>query len=947
MLSNSASGRKKNLMPLSAVILFTLVLSVIIFRDFLFGGYFFFTKGTLSDLLRANLPTYYGIYDAFKSGSIWSWSMGIGDTIFTHADVLGDPFTYIIFLFGRARIPDMFVWHILVKLIFEGIAAYLYLNYFKLNKAACIYGSVLYVFSGFSMIAGSNFALGTVCVYFPLILLGIEKFLESGKKGLLVTFLVLTAVYSYYFFYISGILAAIYMVARLIMRGENFKNIVIKLLKLLGFGVLSVAAAAFIMFPQLSIVLNSSRAGSGTDTVFSLGLFKFSFGNFLTIFSRSFNLNLLGDRSGTEYCGAYYDYFQLSSVFVTSASFVLYGQYFAFSNKQNRKRFIIISGLTAVLLCVPFFAFFTNAFLTVNFRWEYIVSLLSALGCALGLDAVIKNKRFNRKYLYTTMIASLVFLGVSVRYFYMSNEVKFAKYAALPMVSVFAVFAALVIIDLLLGSADRAAASKARRASVCTAAAVITAAVTMFEIAYNYNPMYHKDTVRYGYKKDDTVYFDDSYEIIKELKSSDSGFYRIYKDFDSVTDKNDIASCNDAMAQNYYGVKNYSSVNNSNYINFLSANGAGLGITNYRLLQNFHLVYCGDGNYKIYDGKGNVWAPSKPVKGKYTVSLKKDSSSDSVLWRLEKQKDGSYYIKSALNGMYISVKDENLILRRNKPEKFKLEYRFKSYVALSKEDDGADVLTEGYYSVTPKKHKNLCLTSDITDKKVTLENKVDLFDYAKGQMLNYINDIGDNIDLLSYLGVKYYMTENKNARLPENFELLFEKHGIYVYKNNSCYPLAFSSSAVTSAESFEKLSADEKNEALLNSTVADSVTDSTLPKNTDTENLREAFSFTGLNGDKITAKIAVPSDSEYLNFTVPYSENWKVYINGKSVHTEKINIGLLGVKTDGEMKNKTVDVEIEYIPRDFYAGIAVSAVTAVLCAAYFVIKKIRRTKIGA
>ena len=138
MLSNSASGRKKNLMPLSAVILFTLVLSVIIFRDFLFGGYFFFTKGTLSDLLRANLPTYYGIYDAFKSGSIWSWSMGIGDTIFTHADVLGDPFTYIIFLFGRARIPDMFVWHILVKLIFEGIAAYLYLNYFKLNKAACI-----------------------------------------------------------------------------------------------------------------------------------------------------------------------------------------------------------------------------------------------------------------------------------------------------------------------------------------------------------------------------------------------------------------------------------------------------------------------------------------------------------------------------------------------------------------------------------------------------------------------------------------------------------------------------------------------------------------------------------------------------------------------------------------------------------------------------------------
>ena len=117
--------------PLILLVLSIVLLSLIIFRKFLFGGYSFLTKGILSELLRANLPTYYGLYDAFKSGGIWSWSMGIGDTIFTHADVLGDPFTYIIFLGGRAHIPDMFIWHFLIKLVFEGITCYFYLFHFN------------------------------------------------------------------------------------------------------------------------------------------------------------------------------------------------------------------------------------------------------------------------------------------------------------------------------------------------------------------------------------------------------------------------------------------------------------------------------------------------------------------------------------------------------------------------------------------------------------------------------------------------------------------------------------------------------------------------------------------------------------------------------------------------------------------------------------------------
>ncbi len=738
------------------------------------------------------------------------------------------------------------------------------------------------------------------------------------------------------------------MTVRLIMLKSDFKKAVLKLCKLLGFGILAVFAAAFIMLPQLSIVLDSSRAGAGTDAEFSLGLFKFSISNFFTAFSRSFNLNLLGDNTNTVYYGTYYgthfDFFQLSSVFVTSASFILYGQYFAYADRRKRKWFIIISGLTAVLLCVPFFAFLTNAFLTINFRCEYIVSVIAVLGCALGLDTLIKNKKFNRKYLYATMAVSLLFLGVAVRYFYMSNNVKFKEYAVFPMVSVIIVFIAVIIIDFLLNRLNKTEITANRKRFACSFTALLVAAVSIFEIAYNYSPLYTDDTEKYGFKKGEAVYFDESYEVINKIKSEDSGFYRIYKDFDSVADKNAIESCNDAMAQNYYGLKNYSSVNNSNYIDFLFANGTGLGIINHRRLQNFRFVYQGDGNYKIYDVNGKLWTVSKPVKGIYTIELKDEASSDSQLWRLEKQRDGSYYIVSAKNNMYVSVKGGSIVLRYKNPEKFTVEYQYKCYVELSKKADTSDALKEGFYSVSRKYYKDTCLTSD--NNNIYLATSVDLSDYAKGQVLNYINDVGDNLDLISYLGVKYYLTKDKNAALPDSFEFLFESDGIYVYINNSYYPLAFTSSAVTSSESFAEYGQDERNEALLNSTVADNASDDALSGENNYEERQEAFSLTSFNNDRITAEIAVSGDAKYLNFSMPYSKNWKIYIDGKSVDAEKINIGLLGVKIDESMLNKTVSVELIYTPREFYVGIAVSMIIAVLCAVYFVIKRIRRAKIG-
>ena len=118
-------------------------------RTFFLEDYFFMSKGIMSDLIRANLPTYYHMYDNIAAGgSFWTWHIGIGASRFTHADVVMDPFTYILFLGGRSHIPDMFIWLFIIKGIATAVTAFLYISHFKIDQRICGFCAILYALSG-------------------------------------------------------------------------------------------------------------------------------------------------------------------------------------------------------------------------------------------------------------------------------------------------------------------------------------------------------------------------------------------------------------------------------------------------------------------------------------------------------------------------------------------------------------------------------------------------------------------------------------------------------------------------------------------------------------------------------------------------------------------------------------------------------------------------------
>lgn len=558
-----------------------LFFSFVIFRKYIFEGYYFFSQGILSDLLRANLPVYYHMYDSImEGGNFWSWSMGIGTSMFTHGDVFFDPFTYLVFLFGREHIPDMMLWLFITKLVFEGVAFYAYANYFKIDGRACLAASVLYAFSGYSLIMGSNFALGTVLVYAPLVFLGIEKWMDSGRIKILLAGLFLTCIYSYYFFFIMGILSAGYLCVRMLQRK---RNPIPRLFLLAALGLLVVLLSSFSLLPQLQLTLSSARVSEGRDVTAGARLFLPQIKVWVTAMMRTLNGDMLGSAVHNRYLGyAYFgahDYFQISCF--SSAYFVILLVQYWHYNKERRKEMLCIFGLLSVMTLFPVFSYIFNACATVNARWMFVFPVIQCLAMGQALNSIIENKGLDGKALAAGTAVSLAIAVGGIFLLAAGGEdwtkavrmhFSFAKRFLVLLVFLYALLF-LIYVFQLWGKHKSASPAGKRLIYILAAAAVL------LDESCNYYHWYGTELSVCEYDEEHQASYEDtSAGLVREIQQRDRSFYRINKDFDSVYDSNGIASDNDAMVQRYYGLKNYNSVNNTNYIRFLRELGVYVAV---------------------------------------------------------------------------------------------------------------------------------------------------------------------------------------------------------------------------------------------------------------------------------------------------------------------------------------------------------------------------------
>lgn len=778
---------KKNKQYYMWIILAVIGVAFIVFLQYLYNGHYFLSKGVWSDLLRVNLPTYYQMYDSFSTeGYMWSWNMGIGTSMFSHADVYFDPFTYILFIFGREYIPNMMIIMYLVKLVCEGITFYTYIDYFKIDKRAGVISAVLYAFCGYSLVMGNNFVLGTILVYAPLVLLGIERWINEGKIKLLVVSLFLTCIYSYYFFFAMGLFSAVYLVFRLCQKGKRWLKY---LMLLAGVGIIVIMLSLFSVLPQIRIVLASSRVSGSEDIPTGLKLFIPQVRVLITSIVRVLGLDILGNSQSGTYIGEAFwgarDYYQLST-YVSSLFIILLVQYWHFE-KKKRKEIVIVTVMLGGATIIPFFSYVFNACATTNTRWMFIVALIECIMIGFAISNIIKNGGLNVKALFIGIISSfiivvlaLIFITGNVNEFFRNMHI-YRKYFFLFLV-LYTIMFIIYVLQNLKGQLSKYVIY------------MLVGLLIVMEEGVNYYEWYGVEGISCQYSEmDQSSYMDSSSELISDIMEEDSSWYRINKTFDSVYDNNGIPSENDAMVQGYYGLKCYNSLNNANYIEFLQSMG---------------IYVC-------------------------------------IPWYSQYYKD---------NG------------------------------------------------IQPK---------DVV-----------------GSQLNYIDGVYDRYNLLSFLGVKYYITKDAEKELPECFHLNSTQSGILVYENDNAFPLAFVNSKTISKSQFERLSENEKDYALLQYTVVDDdiadieVQIDELEIEKKIKEKQDAFELKSFEQDKVVFDIMV-TQGGYLSFSIPYDKDWNVYIDGRKVDSQKINISLLGAK----ISEGGHEVKIVYRNNSFIIGIVVSFIS--------------------
>lgn len=197
---------------LSALFSFGIMCVVYFFHDntLLFGD----STVLRMDLYHQYCPLYAEVYDRLTSGDsiVYSWTSGLGGNfIGNFFNYCSSPFALVMFLFGHKNIPEAIAVMILLKAVAASVCFTYYVNKSNgsVKKESIVFG-LLYAFSAYFVAYSWNIMWLDAFVFFPLVILGIERIIQYNKPLTYIVAMTYTMITNYYMAYMVCILSVMY-----------------------------------------------------------------------------------------------------------------------------------------------------------------------------------------------------------------------------------------------------------------------------------------------------------------------------------------------------------------------------------------------------------------------------------------------------------------------------------------------------------------------------------------------------------------------------------------------------------------------------------------------------------------------------------------------------------------------------------------------------------------
>lgn len=520
-------------------------LAVVLLREFLFDS-----KALL--FLDIGSDTYYSYYAYYFMLAqyladfhlpFWSFQLGAGTSVVSMFQFLYDPFSLVYFFAGTSKIAALVAWIFLFKTVLSAGCMFAYSRYLQLSPQVSSIASLLWAFNGFLMLWGQHFFFGSWVVFLPLLFLGVERYWQERRWGLLV----LTAA-----FYVLNlaifvqviVFMALYLMAR---SAWDYSRIGIggcikKIAGCVALVVTGMSLSAVLWLPEYYVLSSSPRIASDplqrllavVRALFSSNESAYYFSLVNRIFSNNF------EGVGSNYKG-FKNYYESLQLFAGLLPLLVIPQAWSVLADRERRLVLVGVGLILAALALPGFSMVMNGLQYPSYRWGYGVIFFEIGLTAFLLQRLMRNQRIN-----TPLLGGSVFaLAVVISWLHDAND--------LPLENLLFLLGMLSAQALVLWAWITL---RWRQLSY-----IIMLGLLCYAFVFEHSPTFmlrsaqHKDFQARG----ESPFFDDGLRAIQKLKSQDKDFFR--------TEKNHwILSLNDSAVQGYFGVDTYNSLNTPAYM---------------------------------------------------------------------------------------------------------------------------------------------------------------------------------------------------------------------------------------------------------------------------------------------------------------------------------------------------------------------------------------------
>lgn len=380
---------------------------------FVYGTYYITGHALIWHLDGANqhlplLQHYQKVLKAFLSHPFkpleqWSWHLGLGGDTFSVYSyyLIGDVFTYLVLFFKQSQLVWAYQLLIMMRLYFAGIAFIYFARHFnQLSTKAIWCGTLVYLFNAYllySNVAQPFFTLPFII--FPVIIVQLERVLQGGSAWPLYLAFCWMLISNYYFAYVMGLGAMIFVVVRFLVyyRHEKFID---KLMKLGQTTILALLTSAVMLVPEIYATLNSTRSASQ----FANGLKVYPLYYYLALPSQLIN-------------GGNRDFYFWSALGFCSLAFFALVYIFLQKNYPLLK---IIFALSLAMLLLPAFGAIFNGFMAPSNRWTLMLCLPVSLACAILVQNLQKITPKELKVFTASLLGYLAVIALT--YYFQSDE---------------------------------------------------------------------------------------------------------------------------------------------------------------------------------------------------------------------------------------------------------------------------------------------------------------------------------------------------------------------------------------------------------------------------------------------------------------------------------------------------------------------------------------------